>query len=41
MANSLKKTNEAYEILKNYNGENSYIINLKNDVFVYKKMTLN
>ena len=41
MANSLKKTNEAYEILKNYNGENSYIINLKNDVFVYNKMTLN
>ena len=41
MANFFKKTNEAYEILKNYKGNNSYIINLKNDVFVYDNLTLN
>lgn len=41
MKNSLLKTNQAYEILKNYNGDNSYIINLKNDVYAYKKLTLN
>lgn len=41
MIKSLKNTNEAYEILKNYNGENSYIINLKNDVYVYNNLTLN
>ena len=41
MANFFKKTNEAYEILKNYKGNNSYIINLKNDVFVYDNITLN
>lgn len=41
MIKSLKNTNEAYNILKNYNGENSYIINLKNDVYVYQNLTLN
>ena len=41
MKNSLLKTNQAYEILKNYNGNNSYIINLKNDVYAYKNLTLN
>lgn len=41
MSISLKKTSEAYSILKEYKGENTYIINLKNDIFVYKKNTLN
>ena len=41
MSVSLTRTSQAYEILKNYNGENPYIINLKNDVFAYKKTTLN
>lgn len=41
MKNSLLKTNQAYKILKNYNGNNSYIINLKNDVYAYKNLTLN
>ena len=36
----LTKTNQAYEILKNYNGTNSYIIDLKNGVFAYKNTTL-
>ena len=31
---SLKKKNEIYEILKNYNGENPYILMLRRDVFV-------
>ena len=34
------KISQAYELLRNYNGENGYIINLKNDVYVYHK-TLN
>lgn len=38
---SLTKTSEAYKILQNYNGNNSYIINLKNDVFAYNSLTLN
>lgn len=41
MAISLTKTSQAYEILQNYNGVNSYIIELKNNVFVYKNTTLN
>ena len=41
MSISLEKTSEAYNKLKEYNGENSYLINLKNDVFVYKNKTLN
>ena len=34
------KISKAYNILKNYNGENGYIIMLKNDVYVYNR-TLN
>lgn len=41
MSISLEKTSEAYNKLKEYNGDNSYLINLKNDVFVYKNKTLN
>jgi SWI/SNF-related matrix-associated actin-dependent regulator 1 of chromatin subfamily A len=41
MALSLKKTNEAYDILKSYNGDNPYIIMLKNDVYAYKCLSLN
>lgn len=41
MIDTLKKTREAYDILKKYNGDNYYLINLKNDVFVYKNKTLN
>lgn len=41
MAISLKNTNKAYEILKSYNGNNSYIISLKNGVFAYKNVVLN
>lgn len=37
---SLNKTTKAYEILKEYNGTNSYIIELKNGVFAYKNITL-
>lgn len=40
MALSLTKINKAYELLKSYNGINSYIINLKNMVYVYKNKTL-
>lgn len=41
MAISLNETSEAYNKLNQYNGNNSYLIDLKNDVFVYKKKTLN
>ena len=41
MALSLDKINDAYNLLKNYNGNNSYIIRLKNSVFVYKTKTMN
>lgn len=41
MALSLEKTDKAYKILKEYNGENSYIISLKNDVFAFNSLTLN
>lgn len=41
MAISLKKTEEAYKILKEYNGENPYIISLKNNVYAYKISQLN
>ena len=41
MSISLTQTSEAYNKLKDYNGDNSYLINLKNDVFVYQKNTLN
>ena len=40
MAISLEKTSKAYEILKNYNGINSYLIDLKNDIFIRKNKTL-
>lgn len=41
MALSLKKTEEAYNLLKEYKGDNTYIINLKNNVFAYQIKTLN
>ena len=41
MSISLTKTNDAYKILEQYQGSNSYIINLKNNVFAYKISTLN
>lgn len=37
----LEKVERAYKLLKEYNGENSYIINLKNSVYAYKIKTLN
>ena len=40
MSKSLTKTGEAYNLLKNYSGNNYYLINLKNDVYVYKNATL-
>lgn len=33
---TLKKTEKALDILKNYNGENPYILMLKRDMFVYE-----
>lgn len=41
MADKIEKISEAYNILKEYNGTNSYIIDLKNGVFAYKTITLN
>lgn len=41
MKHSIENINKAYSILKNYNGTNSYLIWLKNDVFVYESITLN
>ena len=41
MSKSLKKVQEAYGALKKYTGDNPYIIDLKNDVFVYRIKTLN
>ena len=41
MANDLTKTQKAYEILRDYKGENTYIIDLQNEVYVYKRLTLN
>lgn len=41
MALSLDKIEQAYKILKEYKGDNSYIIDLKNSVYAYKTMTLN
>lgn len=38
---ALENINKALEILKNYNGENSFIIDLKNKVYAYKTKTLN
>ena len=41
MAISLEKTEKTYEVLKEYKGQNPYIINLKNVVFVHKTRQLN
>ncbi len=41
MAKSLNKIQEAYNFLKDYAGDNPYIINLKNEVFTYQVKTLN
>lgn len=41
MADKLEKTEEAYRILKDYGGNNPYIIDLKNGVYAYKNLTLN
>ncbi len=41
MGNNLENTQQAYDLLKNYNGINPYIIDLKNDVYAYNKKTLN
>lgn len=38
---SLENIEKAYKLLKEYSGENSYIINLKNAVYAYKTKTLN
>ena len=41
MALSLEKIDKAHKLLKEYSGTNSYIIRLKNSVFVYKTKTMN
>ena len=41
MALSLDKIEKAYSILKDYKGDNSYIIDLKNGVYAYKTISLN
>lgn len=41
MALSLEKIENAHKLLKEYNGNNSFIIRLKNSVFVYKTKTMN
>ena len=41
MALSLEKIEKAYKLLKEYKGDNSYIIDLKNDVYAYKTISLN
>lgn len=41
MALSLDEINRSHRLLKEYNGENPYIISLKNNVYVYKTKTLN
>lgn len=38
---SLEKIDNAHKLLKEYNGTNSFIIHLKNSVFVYKTKTMN
>lgn len=37
MSLSLNKTAEVYNVLKNYNGKNPYIMSLKNDVYCFGK----
>ena len=41
MNEKLEKIKKTYEILKNYNGENSYIVSLKNIAYAYKNRDLN
>lgn len=41
MALSLKKIEQAYELLKNYKGDNSYIIQLKNTVIAHQTRAMN
>ena len=41
MALSLSKIEKAYELLKEYNGSNSYIIRLKNTVIAYQTRAMN
>jgi hypothetical protein len=41
MALSLSKIEKAHELLKNYNGSNSYIIKLRNVIFAYKLRAMN
>ena len=41
MGISLKKVEEAHLILKEYKGNNPYIISLKNGVYAYKTTSLN
>lgn len=41
MSSNLTKLEEAYTILKDYKGDNPYIIMLKNGVYAYKDTTLN
>lgn len=41
MALSLKKISEAYDLLREYKGDNPYLINLKNNVFAYKVKQMN
>lgn len=41
MALSLEKIEKAYAVLKEYKGDNSYIIDLKNNVYAYKISSLN
>lgn len=41
MALSIEKIKQAYTILKEYKGDNSYIIDLKNSVYAYKTISLN
>ena len=41
MALAIEKVEQAYKLLKDYKGDNSYIIDLKNDVYAYKTISLN
>ena len=36
MNEKIEKIKKAYELLKTYDGENTFIINLKNIVYAYK-----
>ena len=41
MSLSIEKIEQAYKVLKEYKGDNSYIIDLKNSVYAYKTTSLN